>query len=157
MMTTISAFMVKTTPDRGAEGQEHADQHAAGGDQRAAEREGERRDRGDVDRDQLRGDRIDRDGADRGAVPGARQREIERQRRSRARRRSAISRFSASVAPSTCDRHGEVAHSCRYAPPNITSMMPWTMNSRPKVARMLSTSSTSRVLARRTSGVSRTR
>ena len=54
MITMISAFMVKTTPDRGIEGQKHADEHAAGRDQRAAERKGQRRDVRHVDADQAR-------------------------------------------------------------------------------------------------------
>ena len=49
---------------RGVEGEEHADQHAAGRAQRAAEREGEGATRRDIDGDKAGGGRIDGDGAD---------------------------------------------------------------------------------------------
>ena len=81
MMTTISAFMVKTTPIAALKVRNMLDQHAAGRDQRAAEREREGRRLAHVDRDQLRRDRIDRDGAHRGAGARAGQRKIERRRR----------------------------------------------------------------------------
>ena len=67
MITTISAFMVKSTPDRGVEGEKDADQRARHRRQRAAERERERRHRGGIDTDQAGAGRIDGQRAHRGA------------------------------------------------------------------------------------------
>ena len=77
MITTISAFMVKITPPRRAEGQEHRDQHAGRGAERAAERKGEGRDARHVDADEAGRGRVDRDRPHRRAGPRPGQRQVE--------------------------------------------------------------------------------
>ena len=67
MITTISAFMVNTTPIEALKVRNMLISTPRGGDQRAAEREGEGRRAAHVDRDELGRDRIDRDRAH--AVP----------------------------------------------------------------------------------------
>ena len=81
MMTTISAFMVKTTPIAALKVRNMLISTPPAPAMRAAGRKGERGGRADIDAGQLRRDRIDRDRAQRRAVARAREHEIERRRR----------------------------------------------------------------------------
>ena len=155
MITTISAFMVKTTPIEALKVRNMltSTPPAATSAPPSANANAEAR-RTSI-ATSCGGHRIDRDRANRGAAAGARQREIDRaaDHGGEQQRDQPVDRDRAAEHR---ERDRQIGIAEILAAEDVTSAMPWTTNSRPKVARMLSTSSIPWFLARRTSGTSST-